>query len=187
MSVAHVGHVKDDLYSASIEYDAEAPFGYVIGPTDVSVDEAVAWARRRATAVIVRTEGAIYSAGEVAKGDLPVWPAEEAVPHEPAPRVEADELWRVEGHLGSRAADLEPVALRLQEAVGRDERASDARHSLHEWGLAVTFTICCSAAECYELGSSILRESWAAAGISESRIHPFSTSSVAVRAATARA
>ena len=183
MPIGYVAHVKEDQYWAQVEYDAEVPFGYVIGPADVSVDQAVAWARQRAKVVVVRTEDGMYSAGEVAKGDLPVWPGDEAGPCEPAPRAERDELWEVEGHVGSRAPDLEHVALLLQAAVERDGRASNARHWLREWGLAVAFTICCPSTDSYEVGTTVLRESWAAADIPSDRIGPFRASSVAVRPA----
>jgi hypothetical protein len=166
MPVGYVGHVKDGLYSASIEYDSEAPFGCVIGPTDVGLDEAVAWARQRAQVVTVRTEDGTYTAGEVA--------------YEPAARVEPDELWEVEGHVGSQAPELEQVALLLREAVERDDRTSHARHWLREWGFAVAFRIRCPSTDRYEIGSSVLRDSWAAAGISRDRIEPLSTTSVTV-------
>lgn len=169
MGVARVGLSKDDLYSASVEYDSETPFGQVIGPTDVSVGEAVSWARRHAQVVILRTDEAFYSAGDVAAEDLPVWPAVERV------------LWEVEGHVGSRGGHLAEVGLRLSEAIQRDPRTSDARHWLQDWGLAVAFTIRCPRTEAYELGSRVLRESWQAAGIPADRVGELSTSSVTVR------
>lgn len=181
MCVAHVGQVRDDLYSASVEYDADTPFGYVIGPADVSVDEAVAWARKRAQVVIVRTGETFYSAGEVAKGDLPAWPRAEGAP---APRPAAEpRLFEVEGHLGSQAPDLEEVAARFADAIRRDERASAVRHWLRKWGVAIAFTIRCSPEESYELGSTVLRDGWAAAGVPTGRVAPFDTSSIAVRPA----
>jgi hypothetical protein len=181
MCVAHVGHVKDGLYSASVDYDSDTPFGYVIGPADVGVDEALAWARERAQVVILRTEDAFYSAGEVAKGDLLAWPRAESAP---APRPAAGpQLFEVEGHLGSQAPDLEDVAARFADAIRRDERASAVRHWLREWGLAVAFTIRCPPEALYELGSTVLRDGWAAAGVPTGRVAPFDTSSITVRPA----
>jgi hypothetical protein len=179
MPIAHVGHSRDGLYSASVDYDADTPFGYVIGPVDVSVDEAVAWARERAQVVIVRTEEARYSAGEVAKGDLPEWPRADSAP-DPRPAAEP-QFFEVEGHLGSQAPDLEDVAARFADAIRRDERTSGARHWLREWGLAVAFTIRCPSEESYELGSNVLRDGWAAAGVPTGRVTPFDTASMSVR------
>jgi hypothetical protein len=178
MPVAHVGHSKGGLYSASVDYDADTPFGYVIGPSDVSVDEAVAWARERAQVVIVRTEDAFYSAGEVAKGDLLAWRRAESAPS-PRPAAEP-QRFEVKGHLCSQAPDLEDVAARFAEAIRRDERASAVRHWLRELGPAVAFTIRCPPEESYELGSTVLRDGWAAAGVPTGRVTPFDITSISV-------
>jgi len=172
------------LYSASVEYEGDDPFGFLIGPTNVSVHEAVSWARRNAPVVLVRTPDGIHDAGRAPRGSLPLWPeVDEATDQDLRLSPSDPEHWEVEGHVGARGGDLAEVARSLSEAIRLDPRTSGCRHWMREWGLAVAFTICCPPETRYEVGSRILRDGWRAADISDDEDIRYSTSSVTVRPA----
>lgn len=136
---------------AYVEQDVSGPFTTLNGPAGVSVEEAIAWARRHADRIFVRIGGKTFSAGVQRAPDLPSWP---------------DAEWRVEATSGWFRSDGATVAGRLAEKVQADARASDVEHSGDPRTIQVAFTLLSAGeVEANEIAFDVIRTAWQASGI----------------------
>jgi hypothetical protein len=180
MATAWVGEEGEGKFAAHVDYSEPRPFCFMQGPSGVSAEEAVAWARAHATWVIVSVGGVRYSAGPEPVADFPAWTAESnAVVQKSATGPAVD--WLVKARTGWSRRDREDVARRLAELAARDTRASGSTASLDSLGFGITFSVSArSDVEAHEIAFAVIRDAWDASGIEAVPGKDFDISSVEV-------
>jgi hypothetical protein len=181
MARAYVGDGGDGRFSAHVECDEDGPFSFVLGPTGVGPEEAIAWARGRAERVTVRLGVDFYTAGSEAVRDLPSWPGHDddrELSFEPAADLSD---WQVEGRTGWFRDDASEAARAIARRLDNDARATDVAHGVTKTGFRVTFAIrAASIVEARELASELLRAAWSASRIDAVPGDDYDVSSVTV-------
>jgi hypothetical protein len=183
VAVAWVGDDGEGAFSAHVEYDEPGPFCLLNGPTEVTLEEALAWARGRAERVILRIGDVHYNAGVERAPNLPSWPSTAERAPRPATTGQAV-AWSVQARTGWYRRDRDAVARRLAQAVGDDARAADATQAVDELGFSVSFTVWApSELEAHEMASGVARDAWATARIMAEPGEDFDVSSIVVQSA----
>jgi hypothetical protein len=181
MPRAYVGDSGDGLFTAHVDCDEDGPFSFVIGPTGVGPEEAIAWARLRADRVTVRVGGDFYTAGSEAVRDLPSWPGhgdDRELPSGPAGDLSD---WEVEGRTGWFRDDASDAARAIARGLEGDARARDVAHGVTKTGFHVTFAVrAVSIVQARELAAELLRAAWSASEIEAVPGEDYDASSVTV-------
>jgi anti-sigma B factor antagonist len=154
-------------------YDEPTPFSFTNGPETRTVEEAVAWARRRADRVVVRLGGERFSAGVDPVPDLaPFVPSggwserPDATPPGSAPAPAPARAWRVRAGTVWHAGDAPEVAARLERALRHEPAVGDVCARAGGRALDVTFRIAAhTAGEAREHAGESLRVGWREVGI----------------------
>ena len=164
-----------------MEFDEPGPFCFLNGPTEVTVEEAVGWARGHAQQVILRIGDTRYSAGAERVPDLPLWPS--TAEHAPPPATTGQAApWSVQATTGWYRRDCEAVARRVAEAVANDTRAADATNEVDQLGFSISFTVSArSELEAHEAASGVVRNAWATVRIKAEPGEDFDLSSIDVQ------
>ena len=173
----------DGRFSAFVDYDEPGPFSLMPGPEFVEAREAVAWARRHASRVVIRVEDVLYSAGEESVPGLPEWPGLGEAPEETQTRGLAKPVpWRAEARTAWFRGDGIEVASRLAHAVHSEPQAGEVAYEPTQTGFRVTFTVYApSIVAAGEAASMALRSAWKATDIKATPGDDYDVPSLTIR------
>jgi hypothetical protein len=181
MPRAYVGDDREGRFSAHVDCDEDGPFDFVLGPTGVGPEEAIAWARRRAGRVTVRVGGDFYTAGSEAVRDLPTWRGHGDDRELPSESAADFSDWQVEGRTGWFRDDASDAAQAIARRLDDDARARDVAHGVTKTGFHVMFAIrAASIVQARELASELLRAAWSASKIEAVPGDDYDVSSISV-------
>lgn len=130
----------------------------------MSADEAVAWARRHATSVLVRIGTQLYTAGDESIPGLASWHGTPAAGEPPSGAASRD--WLARACTRWHGREGEAVADGLAEAIAADGRATDVHGELSGRHVVIAFRLeRLSEAEANRVASQLLRDAWRRLGI----------------------
>ena len=159
----------------------EGPFSALQGPDQVTLEEALGWARAQAERVSVRVGNVHYSAGREPIRSLPAWTGPDPEPR-PVERHGRLRRFRAEAETGWYRDDRAEVARRLAEAVADQREALESSYELLEhraFSVAFLFespSLLAAHEDCFRL----IRSAWAACDIEARPGDDFDLSSLQV-------
>ena len=179
--MAFVGSDGAGKFSAHIDYGDARPFRFLNGPHAVDAGVAVAWARERASKVLIRVENEMFSGGTEPIPGIPRWPVD--VRSHAVRDNSATAPWRVRGTTTLLRGDPVAAAGELARALDRDARASQIRVTRLDRRLELALVVEASGElAAQEAASAVLRDAWDASELDD--VHPgdYDASEIVVQA-----